>query len=74
MLWIYPGIHDMQVLVKLLDKFDPKTDGADRSYADIYEEPPISFHDQICDADSQYVKHLRVVNHADTRWFEINAL
>ena len=31
-------LKNLKVLVKLLDKFDPKSDGADRSYADIYDE------------------------------------
>lgn len=36
-----------QVLVKLLDKFDPKSDGADRSYADIYDESAKLLYEEI---------------------------
>ena len=36
-----------QVLVKLLDKFDPKSDGADRSYSDIYEESSKLLYEEI---------------------------
>ena len=35
------------MLVKLLDKFDPKSDGADRSYADIYEESSKLLYEEI---------------------------
>ena len=37
----------MQVLAKLLDKFDPKSDGADRSYADIYDESAKLLYEEI---------------------------
>ena len=36
-----------QVLAKLLDKFDPKSDGADRSYADIYDESSKLLYEEI---------------------------
>ena len=36
-----------QVLAKLLDKFDPKSDGADRSYADIYDESAKLLYEEI---------------------------
>ena len=39
--------HAAQVLVKLLDKFDPKSDGADRSYSDIYEESSKLLYEEI---------------------------
>ena len=39
--------HAAQVLVKLLDKFDPKSDGADRSYADIYDESAKLLYEEI---------------------------
>ena len=35
------------MLVKLLDKFDPKSDGADRSYSDIYEESSKLLYEEI---------------------------
>ena len=35
------------MLVKLLDKFDPKSDGADRSYADIYDESAKLLYEEI---------------------------
>ena len=40
-------LKNLKVLVKLLDKFDPKTDGADRSYADIYEESSKLLYEEI---------------------------
>ena len=35
------------MLAKLLDKFDPKADGADRSYADIYDESSKLLYEEI---------------------------
>ena len=35
------------MLAKLLDKFDPKSDGADRSYADIYDESSKLLYEEI---------------------------
>jgi predicted unusual protein kinase regulating ubiquinone biosynthesis (AarF/ABC1/UbiB family) len=35
------------VLATLLDKFDPKSDGADRSYADIYDESAKLLYEEI---------------------------
>ena len=35
------------MLAKLLDKFDPKSDGADRSYADIYDESAKLLYEEI---------------------------
>ena len=40
-------LKNLKVLVKLLDKFDPKTDGADRSYADIYDESAKLLYEEI---------------------------
>ena len=40
-------LKNLKVLVKLLDKFDPKSDGADRSYADIYEESSKLLYEEI---------------------------
>lgn len=40
-------LKNLKVLVKLLDKFDPKSDGADRSYADIYDESSKLLYEEI---------------------------
>jgi predicted unusual protein kinase regulating ubiquinone biosynthesis (AarF/ABC1/UbiB family) len=40
-------LKNLKVLVKLLDKFDPKSDGADRSYADIYDESAKLLYEEI---------------------------
>ncbi|EOD26063.1 hypothetical protein EMIHUDRAFT_467752 [Emiliania huxleyi CCMP1516] len=40
-------LKNLKVLVKLLDKFDPKSDGADRSYSDIYEESSKLLYEEI---------------------------
>ena len=40
-------LKNLKVLVKLLDKFDPKSDGADRSYVDIYEESAKLLYEEI---------------------------
>ena len=42
-----PCLALRQVLAKLLDKFDPKSDGADRSYADIYDESSKLLYEEI---------------------------
>jgi len=40
-------LKNLKVLAKLLDKFDPKSDGADRSYADIYDESSKLLYEEI---------------------------
>ena len=40
-------LKNLKVLAKLLDKFDPKSDGADRSYADIYDESAKLLYEEI---------------------------
>jgi len=40
-------LKNLKVLVKLLDQFDPKSDGADRSYADIYDESAKLLYEEI---------------------------
>uniref|UniRef100_A0A7S2DEB7 ABC1 atypical kinase-like domain-containing protein n=1 Tax=Haptolina brevifila TaxID=156173 RepID=A0A7S2DEB7_9EUKA len=40
-------LKNLKVLVKLLDKFDPKSDGADRSYSDIYDESAKLLYEEI---------------------------
>jgi len=40
-------LKNLKVLVKLLDKFDPKSDGADRSYVEIYEESAKLLYEEI---------------------------
>lgn len=40
-------LKNLKVLVKLLDSFDPKSDGADRSYSDIYDESSKLLYEEI---------------------------
>ena len=40
-------LKNLAVLAKLLDKFDPKSDGADRSYNDIFEESAKLLYEEI---------------------------
>ena len=40
-------LKNLKVLAKLLDKFDPKSDGADRSYNDIFEESAKLLYEEI---------------------------
>merc|ERR1719353_115304 len=40
-------LKNLKVLAKLLDQFDPKADGADRSYADIYDESAKLLYEEI---------------------------
>jgi len=40
-------LKNLKVLAKLLDKFDPKSYGADRSYADIYDESSKLLYEEI---------------------------
>jgi hypothetical protein len=40
-------LKNLKLLAKLLDKFDPKSDGADRSYADIYDESAKLLYEEI---------------------------
>lgn len=40
-------LQNLKKLAVLLDKFDPKSDGADRSYADIYEESAKLLYEEI---------------------------
>eukprot|EP00316_Scyphosphaera_apsteinii_P011360 CAMPEP_0119313344 /NCGR_PEP_ID=MMETSP1333-20130426/28746_1 /TAXON_ID=418940 /ORGANISM="Scyphosphaera apsteinii, Strain RCC1455" /LENGTH=706 /DNA_ID=CAMNT_0007318155 /DNA_START=140 /DNA_END=2260 /DNA_ORIENTATION=+ len=40
-------LKNLKSLVKLLDQFDPKSDGADRSYADIYDESAKLLYEEI---------------------------
>ncbi|KAL3918385.1 MAG: hypothetical protein SGPRY_006040 [Prymnesium sp.] len=51
-------LKNLKVLVKLLDKFDPKSDGADRSYADIYDEsakPRMSKYDPLLKSGQRHM-------------------